>query len=129
MNIENMDAVCLSHAHLDHSAFIPLLYDRGYKGPLYCTAPTRDLMVLLCMDYIDVCQKNGREVPYMKKAIEKAVKHSVVLNYGEVNDITSDIRLTLQPAGHLLGSALTHLHIGEGLHNILYTGDFKFGPT
>lgn len=129
LDIENLDAVCLSHAHLDHSAFMPLLYERGYKGPLYCTAPTRDLMVLLCMDYIDVCQKNGKEVGYTKKSIEKAVKHSVVLNYGEVNDITPDIRLTFQPAGHLLGSALTHLHVGEGLHNILYTGDFKFGPT
>jgi len=127
--MEKLDAVCLSHAHLDHSAFIPLLYERGYDGPLYATAPTRDLMVLLCMDYIDVCQKNGKEVGYTKKSIEKAVKHSVVLDYGEVNDITPDIRLTLQPAGHLLGSALTHLHIGEGLHNILYTADFKFGPT
>ena len=86
-------------------------------------------MVLLCMDYIDICHKNGKEVPYKKKAIEKAVKHSIGLQYGEVSDITKDMRLTLQPSGHLLGSSLVHLHIGEGLHNILYTGDLKFGPT
>lgn len=128
-DLDKLDAVCLSHSHLDHSGFIPYLYENGYKGPLYCTAPTRDLMVLLCMDYIDVCQKEGREVHYTKKAIEKAIKHSVVLNYGEVNDITRDIRLTFQPAGHLLGSCMIHLHIGEGLHNILYTADFKFGPS
>lgn len=126
--LENLDAVCLSHAHIDHCANIPYLYDMGYKGPLYCTPPTRDLMVLLCLDYIDVCHKNGKEV-YPKKAVEKAVKHSITLGYGEVSDITSDMRLTLQPSGHLLGSSLIHLHIGEGLHNILYTGDLKFGPS
>lgn len=128
-DIEKLDAVCLTHAHLDHAGFIPYLYEQGYKGPLYTTAPTRDLMVLLCLDYIDVCQKNGKEVHYTKKSIEKAVKHSVVLNYGEVSDITCDMRLTLQPAGHLLGSSMVHIHIGEGQHNILYTGDFKFGPS
>lgn len=128
-DIEKLDAVVLSHAHLDHCGYIPYLYHIGYTGPLYCTAPTRDLMVLLCMDYIDVCQKNGKEIPYPKKAIEKAVKHSIALQYGEVSDITQDMRLTLQHSGHLLGSSLVHLHIGEGLHNILYTGDLKFGPT
>ena len=127
-DLEKLDAICLSHAHLDHCACIPYLYDRGYTGPLYCTPPTRDLMVLLCLDYIDVCHKNGIEV-YPKKAVEKAVKHSITLSYGEVSDIASDVRLTFQPAGHLLGSSLIHLHIGEGLHNILYTGDFKFSHT
>jgi KH/beta-lactamase-domain protein len=127
-DLGKIDAVVLSHAHIDHCANIPYLYDKGYAGPLYCTPPTRDLMVLLCLDYIDVCHKNGVET-YPKKAVEKAVKHSVTLNYGEVSDITNDMRLTFQPSSHLLGSSLTHLHIGEGLHNILYTGDFKYGPT
>ena len=127
--LAQLDAIVLSHAHIDHCAYIPYLYDQGYTGPLYCTAPTRDLMVLLCMDYIDVCQKEGNPSPYSKKAVEKTVKHTITLNYGEVSDIAKDVRLTLQPSGHLLGGALTHLHIGEGLHNILYTGDFRFGPS
>jgi predicted metal-dependent RNase len=109
--------------------YIPHLYEAGYTGPLYSTAPTRDLMVLLCLDYIDVCQKEGKQVNYSKKAVEKAVKHSVVLDYGEVSDIARNVRLTLQPAGHLLGSSLVHLHVGDGLHNVLYTGDLKFGPS
>ncbi len=128
-DIEKLDAVVATHAHLDHVGYIPYLYENGYVGPLYCTAPTRDLMVLLCLDYIDVCQKEGKPVPYSKKSVEKAVKHSIVLDYGEVLDITRNMRLTFQPAGHLLGSSLVHLHIGEGLHNILYTGDMMFGPT
>ncbi len=128
-NIEKIDAVVLSHAHLDHCGFIPYLYENGYTGPLYCTPPTRDLMVLLCLDYVDVAQKEGKKSWYSKSAVEKAVKHSITLEYGEVSDITQDIRLTFQPAGHLLGSSLTHLHIGKGLHNILYTGDLKYCPT
>ncbi len=128
-DIESLDAVVLSHPHLDHCGYIPWLYENGYKGPLYCTAPTRDLMVLLCLDYVDICHREGKEVPYMKRSIEKVVKHTVALEYGEVSDLTTDIRLTLQQAGHLLGSALIHLHIGEGLHNILYTGDMLFGPS
>lgn len=128
-NIENLDAVVLSHPHLDHCGYIPWLYENGYKGPLYTTPPARDLMVLLCLDYIDICHREGKKVPYMKRSIENVVKHTVALEYGEVSDLTSDIRLTLQPAGHLLGSSLIHLHIGEGLHNILYTGDLNFGPS
>ncbi|MFH1445060.1 MAG: beta-CASP ribonuclease aCPSF1 [Nanoarchaeota archaeon] len=128
-DIDKLDAVVLSHAHIDHCAFVPYLYDQGYTGPLYCSAPTRDLMVLLCLDYIDVCKKNGKAAPYPKKAVEKTVTHSIALGFGEVSDITTDTRLTLQPSGHLLGSSLIHLHIGNGLHNVLYTGDLKFGPN
>ncbi|MCD6591244.1 MAG: beta-CASP ribonuclease aCPSF1 [Candidatus Aenigmarchaeota archaeon] len=128
-DIDKIDAVVVSHAHLDHCGYIPWLYENGYTGPLYATAPTRDLMVLLCMDYVDIAHKEGKNVPYTKRAIEKAVKHTIALDYGEVSDLTPDIRLTLQPAGHLLGSSLVHLHIGDGLHNILYTGDLHFGPS
>ncbi len=128
-NMEKLDGIVLSHAHIDHCGFIPYLYENGYTGPLYCTPPTRDLMVLLCMDALDVAQKNGKQTFYTKKAIEKTVKHTIALEYGEVSDITEDIRLTLQPSGHLLGSSLCHLHIGKGLHNVLYTGDIKFSYT
>jgi len=128
-DIKKIDAVIVSHSHLDHCGFVPYLYENGYTGPLYCTPPTRDLMVLLCLDYIDICHKEGKEPPYTKRAVEQAVKHTITVEYGEVFDITPDIRLTFQPAGHLLGSAVTHLHIGEGLHNIVYTGDLKFAPS
>jgi KH/beta-lactamase-domain protein len=128
-DVKKIDAVVVSHSHLDHCGMVPYLYENGYTGPLYCTPPTRDLMVLLCLDYIDICHREGREVPYTKRAVEQAVKHTLAIDYGEVSDLTPDVRLTFQPAGHLLGSAVTHLHIGEGLHNILYTGDLKFSPS
>ncbi len=127
--IDELDAVIISHAHLDHSGFLPFLYEYGYKGPVYLTPPTRDLMVLLQLDYIDVLQKDGIDPPYTSKGIREAVKHSIALEYGEVCDITPDMRLTFQNAGHILGSAMAHIHIGEGFYNLLYSGDIKYGRT
>ncbi len=128
-NIEELDAVVISHAHLDHSGFVPYLYEYGYKGPVYSTAPTRDLMTLLQLDYIDVMKKDTGKAPYTSKGVKEMLKHSITLDYNEVFDLTPDMRLTFQNAGHILGSALSHIHIGEGFHNFLYTADLKFGPT
>ncbi|MBU5678790.1 MAG: beta-CASP ribonuclease aCPSF1 [Candidatus Aenigmarchaeota archaeon] len=129
-NIQDLDAIIISHAHLDHCGLVPLLYEKyNFRGPIYCTEPTRDLMALLQMDYIEVCQREGREVPYGIRGIEEMIKHSVSLDYGEVTDIAPDMRLTLENAGHMLGSSLIHLNIGNGLYNLLYTGDMKYGIT
>ena len=127
--IEEIDAVIVSHAHLDHSGFIPYLFKYGYEGAVYCTPPTRDLMALLQLDYIDVAQREGKPIPYSSKDIKKAMKHVITLDYEEVSDISPNIKITFYPAGHILGSSITHIHVGEGLHNIVYTGDFKFERT
>ena len=57
------------------------------------------------------------------------MKRTITPEYGEVTDITPDMRLTLKNAGHIIGSSLVHLHVGEGLHNILYTGDYNYDNT
>ncbi len=57
------------------------------------------------------------------------IKHCIPLEYGEVSDITPDMRLTLHNAGHLMGSSTTHIHVGDGLYNIVYTGDIKYENT
>ncbi|MFP4634025.1 MAG: beta-CASP ribonuclease aCPSF1 [Candidatus Aenigmatarchaeota archaeon] len=128
-DISSIDAVVVSHPHLDHVGFIPYLYEYGYEGPLYLTSAARDLMVLLCLDYLDVAKREGHDVPYSSKSVEKAVKHSIALDYDHVSDITPDVGLTFQNAGHILGSALAHFHIGEGDHNLVYTGDYNFGES
>lgn len=128
-DLDALDAVIISHAHLDHSGFAPYLYEYGYKGPLYTTLPTRDVMTLLQIDYLDVMQRETGNAPYSSNGIKGAIKHSITLDYNEVCDITPDMRLTFQNAGHILGSALTHIHVGEGMHNLLYTSDLKYGPT
>ncbi len=128
-NIEELDAVIITHAHLDHSAFVPYLFKLGYRGPVYCTEPTRDLMLLLEKDYLDVLEKEGKETPYDKKDLWNMIKYVIPLKYGNVTDISPDIKITMHNAGHILGSALVHIHIGEGLYNILYTGDLKVERT
>lgn len=128
-NIEELDAVIISHAHLDHQGLIPFLYKYGYEGPVYCTKPTRNLMTLLQLDYLDVSEREGRMLPYSQKDIKKTVLHTIPLSYGEVTDIAPDIRLTLHNAGHILGSSIVHLHIGDGLYNLAVTGDFKYAKT
>jgi KH/beta-lactamase-domain protein len=124
-----LDAIIISHAHLDHCGFVPALYEYGYSGPVYLTTPTIDLATLLWLDYIDVMQRNAVNPLFTAKGVKEAVKHSIPLEYGEVSDVAPDVRLTFQNAGHVLGSSLIHLHIGEGLHNIVYACDMKFGRT
>jgi KH/beta-lactamase-domain protein len=127
--IDNLDAVVISHAHLDHCGLVPFLYKYGYDGPIYCSAPTSNLMTMLQMDYLDVASKQGITPFYDQKDVRECVLHTIPLRFGVVTDIAPDIRLTLHNSGHILGSSMIHLHIGEGLHNIVYTGDYKFGRT
>jgi uncharacterized protein len=128
-DIQSIDAVIISHAHLDHAGFLPYLTKYGYTGPIYCTAPTRDVMALLQLDYIAVSHAQAKTSIYGAEDIKKVVKNTITLDYNEVTDITPDVRITLYNAGHILGSAMVHLHIGEGWHNVLYTGDFKTHST
>jgi len=128
-DINEIDAVIISHAHLDHSGVLPYLYKMGYKGPCYMTTPTRDIASLLALDFIGVAYKKAATPLFSSTDIKEMVKHSICLNYNEVTDITPDVRLTFYNAGHALGSAMIHLNIGNGLHNLLYTADFKFGKT
>jgi hypothetical protein len=128
-NIADLDAVIISHAHLDHSGFLAYLFKMGYRGPVYCTEPVRDVMALLMLDFIEVSHGEGKAPLYSSADVKEAVKHTITLEYGEVTDITPDVRITLYDAGHILGSSLVHIHLGEGWHNVLYTGDFKVKGT
>jgi KH/beta-lactamase-domain protein len=127
--LDSLDAVIISHAHLDHCGLVPFLYKYGYDGPIYCSAPTSNLMTLLQLDYLDVANKQGTSAYYDQKDVRECVLHTIPLRYGVVTDIAPDIRLTLHNAGHILGSSMAHLHVGEGLHNIVYTGDYKYSRT
>lgn len=127
--LSQIDAVVLTHAHLDHSGLVPMLYKYGYEGPIYCTPPTRDLYVLLQLDYIEVAGREGKRLPYESSMIREALKHTITLNYGDVTDIAPDTKLTMHNAGHILGSAIAHFHIGDGLYNVAFTGDFKYERT
>ncbi|MDG7008224.1 MAG: beta-CASP ribonuclease aCPSF1 [Nitrososphaerota archaeon] len=125
----DIDAIVISHAHLDHQGFLPAMYKYGYDGPVYCTEPTLPLMTLLQNDFVKIAQIEGGRLIYDQKDIRDVIQHAITLPYGMVTDISPDIKLVFNNAGHILGSATVHLHIGEGAHNIVYTGDYKYGRT
>lgn len=128
-NINELDAVIITHAHLDHGGLLPYLYKMGYKGPAYMTLPSRDLTALMALDFIGVAYKQAAQPLFASKDIKEMVKHTICLNFNEVTDITSDIRLTFYNSGHALGGAMAHFNVGNGSHNFLYTGDFKYSRT
>ncbi|HEX9817087.1 MAG TPA: beta-CASP ribonuclease aCPSF1 [Candidatus Thermoplasmatota archaeon] len=125
----SIDAVVVTHAHLDHMGLVPLLYRLGFDGPIYCTAPTRDLMTLLQVDYLKVAAAQGARPPYSSDHIRECIKKTITLNFEETTDITPDVRLTLYNAGHILGSSIAHFNIGNGAYNVAWTGDLKYERT
>jgi len=129
ITLDELDAIVISHAHLDHTGFLPALFKYGYKGPVYCSEPTLPMMNLIQLDAIKVAAAQGKIPLYSERDVKQLMKQTITLPYGTVTDISPDIKLVLSNAGHILGSASCHFHIGNGDHNFVYTGDLKYGKT
>jgi KH/beta-lactamase-domain protein len=129
ITLDELDAVVISHAHLDHTGFLPVLFKYGYKGPVYCTEPTLPMMNLIQLDAIKVAAAQGKIPLYSERDVKQVMKQTISLAYGTVTDISPDIKLVFSNAGHILGSASCHFHIGNGNHNFVYTGDLKYGKS
>lgn len=115
--IKKLTKVVLSHAHLDHSGYLPALYAAGYEGKVYMTKPTRDLIQLLLADALKI-QKEWS--PYNKSDVDALLKNIEILEY---NQLSKDKIIRFQNAGHILGSAMTEIFL-EG-KKLLYTGDIN----
>ena len=122
ITLDELDAVVIGHAHLDHTGFLPALCKYGYKGPIYCSEPTLPMMNLIQLDAIKVAAAQGRTPMYAERDVKQVMRQTITLPYGTVTDISPDIKLVLANAGHILGSALCHFHIGNGDHNFVYSG-------
>jgi KH/beta-lactamase-domain protein len=129
ITLDDLDAVVIGHAHLDHTGFLPVLCKYGYKGPIYCTEPTLPMMNLIQLDAIKVVSAQGRTPIYSDRDVRQIMRQTITLPYGSVTDISPDIKLVLANAGHILGSALCHFHIGNGIYNFVYSGDIKFAKS
>ena len=129
ISLDDIDAIVIGHAHLDHTGFLPALCKYGYKGPIYCTEPTLPMMNLIQLDAIKVASAQGRTPIYAERDVKQIMKQAITIPYGTVTDISPDIKLVFANAGHILGSALCHFHIGNGDHNFVYSGDIKFGKS
>ena len=138
-NPKDIDAVILSHAHIDHSGLIPKIVKEGYQGKIYCTPATFDLCEVMLADsaYIqesDIRFVNKRkrkqnkellEPLYTIKDAEKSLAQFEVLEYNKELKINDFVKLTFTDNGHILGSAAVHLSILEGNEQkkLTYTGD------
>ncbi|NLE44493.1 MAG: MBL fold metallo-hydrolase [Chloroflexi bacterium] len=134
-----IDAMVLSHAHIDHSGNIPNLVRSGFTGPIHCTFATRDLCSAMLRDsaYIqeqDVMYVNKKRAARGEPPVEPIYTHSdavaslehfVSVGYNRPTLIAPGVRCTFLDAGHILGSAIVLLDIEEqGSHTrILFTGD------
>jgi KH/beta-lactamase-domain protein len=127
-DLDDLDAIVISHAHIDHQGFLPTLFKYGYRGPVYCTEPTLPLMILLQMDSVKIANSNGTYLPYEARDVNEVIKHCITLPYGKPTDISPDVTITLNNAGHIMGSATVHMNL-SGAHNILYSGDYKYSRT
>ena len=129
ITLDELDAVVIGHAHFDHTGFLPVLLKYGYKGPIYCTEPTLPMMNLIQLDSIKVAAAQGKLPLYSERDVFQVMRQATTLRYGTVTDISPDVKLVLSNAGHILGSATCHFHIGNGDHNFVYSGDIKYGKS
>jgi metallo-beta-lactamase family protein len=133
--VREIDAVVLSHAHIDHAGRLPLLTAHGYANPIYCTAATRDLSAVMLADSAHIQEKDAeflarrhREaVPplYGMRDATTAVDRMVGLPYDTWFDVVPGMRAMFTDAGHILGSASVTLECMEGgtRKRIVFSGD------
>ena len=114
---KSLDSVVVSHAHLDHSGYVPALFAAGYEGKVILTKPTRDLCQLLLADALRL-QKNFS--PYNQEDINTFLKNTEIVEYNHHTKAEWPIRF--QEAGHILGSAITEVFAEK---KIIYSGDIN----
>lgn len=132
MNRENftfdprhIDAVFITHSHIDHIGRLPRLVQKGFSGKIYSTAPTKDLAVFMLEDSLHFMRK-PKEVLFDKNDIKKTFLHWDALSYYSPIQI-GDMKITLRNSGHILGSAMVEVEVaGE---KVLFSGDFGNVPS
>jgi metallo-beta-lactamase family protein len=134
-----VDAVVLSHAHIDHSGNLPTLVRRGFRGPIYATPATVDLCDIMLRDsaylqgrdveYVNKKRrregKNPFEPLYVPEDVDQVMEQFVRAEYGRQAEVVPGVAITFQDAGHILGSAFTRIELEEnGTRRCLfYSGD------
>lgn len=134
-----VEAMILSHAHIDHCGRIPLLVKRGFEGPIYCTDATADLLQVMLKDSAYIHEKDAEwqskkalragkpavEPLYTMADAEKALTLVKPVLYDQMVELNEDMRIVFNDAGHILGSAITEIWVKEGEKEakVVFSGD------
>lgn len=138
--VSQIEAVILSHSHIDHSGNLPLLVKKGYRGPIYATPATRDLCAVMLMDAAHIQEEDARfynkrakrrgskdriEPHYTQDDATEAIKLFRTVSYSRPFQITNWLRAQFEDAGHILGSAWVWCQIKDGKkeHRLIFSGD------
>lgn len=134
-----VEAMILSHAHIDHCGRIPLLVKRGFRGKIYCTDATADLLEVMLLDSahiheMDAEWQSKRNMRAGKPAVEplyttadaqESLKYVAPILYDQQIQINEDMKIVFNDAGHILGSAITEIWVREGEKEskVVFSGD------
>ncbi|HUF65699.1 MAG TPA: MBL fold metallo-hydrolase [Gemmatimonadaceae bacterium] len=133
--IEDIAAIVLSHAHIDHSGRLPFLVNRGFKGPIWATAATRDLCAVMLADSAHIQEKDAEFLARHRKTFVEPLygmrdaaatqKHMNGVPYDQAFDVVPGVRCTFIEAGHILGSAAVVLDCEEAgvRRRLVFSGD------
>ncbi len=135
----SLDAVVVSHAHIDHTGLLPKLAAAGYRGPIYATDATCELMELMLLDSAYIQEKDAEwenrwraragKPPlsplYTTADAEQALSQRRPVSYGQLCEVAKGVHVTFHDAGHILGSAIVELHVQDhGLtRRLVFSGD------
>ncbi|MFA5076690.1 MAG: MBL fold metallo-hydrolase [Patescibacteria group bacterium] len=134
-DLQRLDFVILTHAHIDHCGRLPKLYKDGFRGKIYATAPTRDFAKIILEDTARIIFQEALthgQIPfYQVKDVDETIELFETLEYREIRQLTAEIKIRLRDAGHILGSAIIELWcIEDGVEKkIVFSGDLGNPPV
>ncbi len=139
-NPEHIDAVVISHAHIDHSGMLPRLVAEGFRGPIYATEATCELMELMLLDSAHIQEKDAEwenrwrarrgkkaiKPLYISQDAERVLKQRKPIGYDEPVEVVPGVQVTFTDAGHIIGAAIVTLKFFEpndSVRTLVFSGD------